>query len=340
MARIGIIANPQSGTDIRRLVSEADTADSRQKVNVVRRVLKGIAAIGVDEVFFMPDRLAMGARACDGLDLPFRASLLDMPVRSDPEDSLEAARRMRDSGVGVLVVLGGDGTHRVVAKACGTIPLVGISTGTNNVWPEQVEGTLAGMAAALVARGLVAADEVAHATRRLEIERDGSLDEIALVDVAVYDGAFRAARAVWEVERIKEIVLADVASARLGLSAIGAALPRPEGVDGAGLQVRIGPGGGSVLAPLAPGLVCRVPIRDYQWIRVGQTIAVEQPPCLLALDGERETRVDPADKVVIRLVSNGPRRVDVRRTLEIAAQDGRFTSIAAEEGVRLAKRSL
>lgn len=324
MARIGIIANPASGTDIRRLVSEAATADSRQKVNVVRRVLKGIAAIGVEEVLLMPDRLAIGTRANDGLDLPFRVSLLDMPFESTQEDSLLAARRMRDSGVGVLVVLGGDGTHRVVAKGCGEVPLVGISTGTNNVWPEQIEGTLAGMAAALVARGLVPEDQVAPRTRRLEIERDGSLADIALIDVAVYDGAFCGSRAVWDLERIKELVLSGVASARLGLSSIGAALPKPEQADGLGLHLHFGPGGESVLAPIAPGMVCQVPIRERRWLQIGERVAIGSKPCILALDGEREIPVGREDAVAIRLAPTGPRRVDVKAAIDFAARSGHF----------------
>ena len=34
MASIGIIANPQSGKDIRRLVSYATTIDNNEKVNI------------------------------------------------------------------------------------------------------------------------------------------------------------------------------------------------------------------------------------------------------------------------------------------------------------------
>ena len=63
-------------------------------------------------------------------------------------------------GVGCLITLGGDGTNRVVAKACGDIPLVPISCGTNNVFPYMVEGTVAGLAAGLVAGGQVKITEV------------------------------------------------------------------------------------------------------------------------------------------------------------------------------------
>ena len=39
MASIGIIANPASGKDIRRLVSYATTIDNQEKVNIVKRIV-------------------------------------------------------------------------------------------------------------------------------------------------------------------------------------------------------------------------------------------------------------------------------------------------------------
>ena len=36
----------------------------------------------------------------------------------------------------VAIVLGGDGTHRAVVTGCGDVPIAGISTGTNNAFPE------------------------------------------------------------------------------------------------------------------------------------------------------------------------------------------------------------
>ena len=58
---------------------------------------------------------------------------------------------MRAAGVAAIVVLGGDGTHRVVAKACGDVPICALSTGTNNAFPEMRETTVAGLATGLVA---------------------------------------------------------------------------------------------------------------------------------------------------------------------------------------------
>ena len=324
MALIGIIANPSSGKDIRRLVAEASGTDNQQKVNIVRRVLLGIAAIGVDEVSVMPDYFGIGARALDGLQLPFRTTTLEMLVRATQEDSQEAARMLCRREADCIVVLGGDGTHRVVGKGCGRVPLVPISMGTNNVWPQQNEGTLAGLAAALVAQSVVPTDQAVRPTNRLEIERDGSLVEIALVDVATYDSAFIGSKAVWDLDRVGEIVLTKVQAGTLGLSSIGGGLPKPNESEAFGLHVRIGGGGGSVLAPIAPGVIRRVPVQACRWLRLGDSVFITHKPCILALDGEREIVVSPTDPIHIRLTANGPQMVDVQATLSAAADMGYF----------------
>ena len=45
---VGIIANPASGKDIRRLVAHATTIDNQGKVSIVRCALVGLGAAGVD----------------------------------------------------------------------------------------------------------------------------------------------------------------------------------------------------------------------------------------------------------------------------------------------------
>lgn len=59
MDAVGIIANPASGKDIRRLVAYGTVFDNQEKVNIVRRVLLGLAAVGIKQVVFMPDYFGM-----------------------------------------------------------------------------------------------------------------------------------------------------------------------------------------------------------------------------------------------------------------------------------------
>jgi len=136
MSLIGIIPNPSSGKDIRRLVSEASGMDNREKVNIVRRVLRGIDVLGVERVLIMPDPYGIGHFAMDRLSIATPVDLLEMEVFSTPNDSRRAAARMCEMGATCLVVLGGDGTNRMVAQVSGDVPVLPISTGTNNVWPQ------------------------------------------------------------------------------------------------------------------------------------------------------------------------------------------------------------
>jgi predicted polyphosphate/ATP-dependent NAD kinase len=57
---------------------------------------------------------------------------------------------MVTAGAQVIVCLGGDGTARVTASAAGDVPMLALSTGTNNTFPAVREATIAGLAAGLV----------------------------------------------------------------------------------------------------------------------------------------------------------------------------------------------
>src|SRR5262245_5353705 len=164
MISVGIIANPASGKDIRRLVAHGSVFDNDEKVSIVRRVLLGLEAVGVERVWIMPDRFGIGLKALDGLKLAIEASLLEMPVFFNQDDSRRAAGLLAERGARCIVTLGGDGTNRAVARGCGDLPLMPISTGTNNVFPIMIEATTAGLAAGLVACGQTDA-AVAYAPR-------------------------------------------------------------------------------------------------------------------------------------------------------------------------------
>jgi hypothetical protein len=323
MIAVGIIANPASGRDIRRLIAHGSVFDNHEKVNIVRRVLLGLDAMGVEQVMVMPDSFGIGPKALDGLRLGLEVSILTMPVTFTQHDSTTAAALMVRAGAGCIVTLGGDGTNRAAAKASGTVPLMPISTGTNNVFPTMVEGTVAGVAAGLAARGLV--DEAVRTAPRLDVVRPGSPADLALIDVAVYDERFVAARAVWEVSKIKEVVLVRAEAGSIGLSSIGAHLPDVNPKSGQGLYLRIGSGGQLVRAPIAPGLVQPVSVVESRLLEPGDEVVVSHSrPSVLALDGEREIELAPGATACVRLDADGPRVVDVRRAVEVAAAAGIF----------------
>src|SRR5262245_556252 len=115
---VGLIANPVSARDIRRVIGNAGTMQIADRVNVVLRVLAALGACGVGRVLVMPDR--KGIRT--GLEravarehnlhhrLP-EVEFVDMRVSSTVVDTVVASTAMAAAGVAAIVVLGGDGTH-------------------------------------------------------------------------------------------------------------------------------------------------------------------------------------------------------------------------------------
>ncbi len=324
MACVGIIANPASGKDIRRLVAHGSTFNNNEKVNIVRRLLLGLNATGVDTVVTMPDTFYICHKARDNLTLQTVVRELDMPVLSTQEDTTRAADLMRELGVDCLISLGGDGTNRALAKTCGAIPLLPLSTGTNNVFPFMLEGTLAGLAAGIVAQGIVTAPDIIEQWPRLDILRQGEVVDLALVDAVVCNEQHIAARAIWDITKVRLIVVAQRLPAQIGFMALASNLPIAAGVPNGGMVIETAPGAPTVLAPIAPGLIVPVGVQRYAPLAAGQRVEVSDVPCIIALDGEREVMVRRDDQVAICLNPAGPRVINPQRVLAYAAQQGFF----------------
>lgn len=324
MSVVGIIANPSAGRDIRRLVAHASVFDNNEKVNIVRRVLLGLDATGIEQVLIMPDAFGIGRKALDNLRLRLEVRFVEMAPRFDESDSTEAAALMVAAGARMLVTLGGDGTNRAVAKSCGAVPLTPLSTGTNNAFPVMVEGTLAGLAAGLVALEITPPAVATHPCKRIELLRNGALEEIALVDAVVYQERFMGARAVWNAEEIREVVLARADPFNIGLSAIGGYLEPAALAADEGLLVEVGDGPVEVLAPIAPGVIRPIKVKNHRRLRLGETVTVDRTPAVIALDGERKLTLQPGQPVGIRISLDGPTVVDIPRALQHAAQIGWF----------------
>jgi hypothetical protein len=169
-----------------------------------------------------------------------------------------------------------------------------------------------------------AGEAVSIASRLDVLPPDGPAD-LALVDVAVYAERFVASRAMWDAAKIREVVLTRALPGAIGLSAIGAHLPDANHAPGCGLYLRMGPGGRVVLAPIAPGLVQPVDLVESRRLGPGDEVVIRHTePGVLALDGERELELPPGATVRVRLQPDGPRVVDVRRAIEVAARAGVF----------------
>ena len=152
MTLVGIIPNPASGKDVRRLVGHALVVGNREKTSIVRRMLIGLDSAGIDDIRIMPDTFGIGRQAVHDLqrnqpELTAKVGFLDMEITGSGFDTTRAARLMCEAGAACILTLGGDGTARLAAKGCGSVPLLPVSTGTNNVLPQFIEGTIAGLAA-------------------------------------------------------------------------------------------------------------------------------------------------------------------------------------------------
>ncbi len=325
---VGIIANPAASKDIRRLVAQGRVVPDWEKVNIVRRVLLGLQAVGVRRVVAMPDSSRLVERARDDSRLSLELALLEMPVRYEEGDTIRAAGLMLDLNVSCLVTLGGDGTNRAVAKGSGRVPLVPISTGTNNVFPVMVEGTVAGLAAGVVARGVVDIQSVTSVGKLWEVHVDGALHDMALVDVAVSKERFVGARAIWDLGTVEELFVARSLPTGIGLSAIGFRL-LPSMGDDEGVYMRFGGGGTSVNAPVAPGVVKHVPIERWRPLKVGESIKIDRGPCTLALDGERSVSLSAKGTAEVVLSDKGPPVVSVEAAIREASLSGVFTDGAS-----------
>ena len=58
MATVGIIANPASGKDIRRLVAHGRFVPNEEKISILKRLLAGLDAVGIDRLMLHAERVA------------------------------------------------------------------------------------------------------------------------------------------------------------------------------------------------------------------------------------------------------------------------------------------
>lgn len=334
--RVGILANPFSGRDIRRVISRASVFPTAEKCNMIQRLLGALTVCGVSEAWLMPDQGGIASVIRRFRETPEGQRLLpvrftETPIRETPEDTRRAVRAMVEAGVRAIIVLGGDGTHRLVAEECGELPLATLSTGTNNSFPELREATLSGLAAGLVATGRLPLEEVSRREKRLLVEFNGELAGMALVDACVSADLFIAAKAVWQVEQLRELYVTFASSEAIGLSSIASMVQPLERREDWGLRLQLDPAARQrVTAPIAPGLFAQLGVRGWERLALGGRWPVELSRGVIALDGERELEFRAVDQVALRLDREGPRVIEVAAALREAAARGILLSGAGE----------
>lgn len=330
MGKIGIIANPRAGQDVRRIFAHCRPVGREEKADAIRRLIAGINSVGDSEILMMPDRMGIVETALGGLrqraHIHTRLRILDFPATDTADDSALAARLMAEEGVACLITLGGDGTNRAVATACGETPLIPLSTGTNNAFPVIAEATTAGIAAGLVAEGVVEVGPFLRRAKRIDLFRNGEPEDIALVDVAVCEQLFVGARAISDMAQVREVVVTQGLPTSLGVSAVIGCLAPLSQEEEAGCHAELGDGGDEVRAAVFPGLVEPVAVRRHRRLALGERVALTPLNGTIALDGERHLMVSASDRWEAMVTRRGPRVLDFRGLLAAAARQGVFRS--------------
>jgi predicted polyphosphate/ATP-dependent NAD kinase len=329
-AVVGVVANPLSGRDIRRLVTQASVFPTAEKASMIQRMLTAFQAVGVDRVLLSTDLggisaavlRTIGQRRSQGIRLPEVEFLDGQPIRQTARDTVDSVRRMVAAGARVVVCLGGDGTARVAATAIGDAAMLPLSTGTNNVFPVVREATIAGLAAGLVATGAVPEQSATTRAKLLEASAGGRA-ETALVDVAVSTERHVGARAVWDPATLTHLFCAFAEPDAIGLSSILGQLAPVSRREPRGVLARIAAGAPRrVLAPIAPGLVAPVGVTHVEQMLPGAAYPIEASAGVIAVDGERELEFGPGDQPTVTLRTDGPRCVDVPAVLAASARLG------------------
>ncbi len=314
---LGIVANPASGKDVRRLVARASVFDNQEKRAIVVRALTGAAAAGVRDVVYFNDKHGITATAIKDLEetnaIGIRSRPLQVEATGTALDTIAAARAMHEADCGAVIVLGGDGTSRAFTMGWRTPYLMPLSTGTNNVFPEMLEATVAGSAAGLIATRALGRRALPKPAKVIDVEIEGERDDLALIDAAFTSDRFVGTRALLNPERLRELLLTRADPAAVGMTSIGGLLRSIDADQDEGLSVSLSTTAKrtttKLTAPMAPGFFQVVHVSATRRIKLNGQVTW-QGPGVIALDGERERFIKPGQKARLTLRRDGPRVIN------------------------------
>jgi predicted polyphosphate/ATP-dependent NAD kinase len=325
MRAVGLVANPASGKDIRRLAGKASVFDNREKLAIVRRAVIGAIAAGARRFVYMSDSHGIVKQAIAETTIPrgVRFEALPSSGTASAMDTIVAAEQMAQKDCAVVLVLGGDGTNRAFVRGWRDATLVSLSTGTNNVFPVMAEATVAGMALGLIAAGTVASRLVATQAKVIDVDIEEAEQDIALIDAVITRDAFIGAKALLDPSQLKEALLCRAEPAAVGITSLGGLVRPVSDKDDFGLHLTFTKGGRQLLAPMGPGMFAKVEIGKTRLVKFDQAVKA-QGPSVIALDGERERVIAPGQRIEMRISRRGPWVVDLAATLQRAAKQKIF----------------
>jgi len=328
MATIGFIVNPYSGKDVRRIVSSATVVDNLKKVSIAERISSALALTGEHELVFMRDgyELSYSIEARLKHKGMKHVSVLPMLLDETHADTTEFVRRMNEAGCDLFVVLGGDGTSRAAAKTVGDTPMLSVSTGTNNVYPQFCEGTVAGMAAAAIVSGIVKKEVGAPRCKRIEYSKNGEFLDIALIDAVLTGLLWAGSKAIWKLEDMDAVLVSQSHPASIGFSSLAGAVKIITPEDPFGMMISLTTERLTHRAAIASGSIVEFGVEKQKLLKEGTPYRlVAKKEGMVAFDGEREQRFHEGDELSFVIERNGPYKVDALKTVALAQRAGMFS---------------
>lgn len=323
--RIGIIANPMAGRDVRRLAARASEVTHQSKRDAVARIAAGADAAGVEAILVHAEPFQISTGAVESMPLEAEVITVGEKPRNDPSDTVRAVHAMREAGAEVIVVLGGDGTNRVVTTAWPDVVLMPVSTGTNNVFPRMIEPTIAGTAAGLVASGRVGRSGHVQRAKAVRVRAPGAEPTLALIDAVLLRDDHRGNLRPFDTDRIDRLLLAVAEPAAVGASPIGGLIDPVGEDDDGGLLVTCNRGEGDreLLAPVSPGYFRSVRVGEAHRIASGVTVLFDGPG-VIALDGDRLLKLEAGEQARLTVERDGPFVIDAEAVMQTAAVEHLF----------------
>ncbi len=320
MARLAICVNPMSGRDVRRLAARATNMTHEAKRDIVARIAAGADAVGVTDIYIAREPFRIATLALQHMDLKARVHVVEHPLANDARDTEAAMALYLEAGVDTVVSLGGDGTNRAITRVAPDVNLLALSTGTNNVFPQMIEPTIAGMVAGLVAARRVPREGFARRAKVLRLAFSNGRHDVGLIDAALLKDDFVGNFLPFDAQRLSRILLTRAEPDSIGMSPIGGFVDPVDASDDCGLLLEMGEGR-RFAAPLSPGLFRTVSIESHRRVALGEAVAFAGPG-VLALDGDRDHKLDGGLTARISIERDGPWAFDVAAAMRHAVRHG------------------
>ena len=322
---LGIVVNPMSGRDVRRVAARASTSAHHEKQQQVTRLILAALENGVERIFLAQEPFRINERAVENLAQRDQVEILSFALTHTARDTETMIDLMWAAGCRTFIVLGGDGTNRIVSRRYPDCALMPLSTGTNNVFPIMIEASLAGAAAGLIASAQVPKEVITSRCKRIHIqavENQTQIHDIALIDAVVLHNDSLGSLLPFQGDRLGTLLLTRAEPASVGLSPIGGYLRPSRHLDDFGVLVQCGaPAPCRVRVPISPGLWQDVAVQHHETVSFGAELFLSGEG-ILAYDGDRTHDLANLTDCRMRVERDGPWIIEPDRVLQFAVEQG------------------